>query len=268
MPGPPEGSPAAPPERRPAAHRPAPGPGAAAAGSPCSGPRPNRQPGRRPVRSAPAASRPPPGRGAPRAIDARRAVHPGRMRQSPRSGASGAGRGASTTAGRGRAQADSSLRPLRRRAARIARPARVCIRTRKPCVLARRRLFGWNVRLLTRELQNRRAHMVRGDTSHHRTFTRVRGHTTGAAIRLTHGTAPATSGSNRAGASCEREPDTWPTRYGPLLPVSREVRHAGWSRRTQRGTSSCTVCGQRCGPRVEAWRGMRLHGGGRCDHAG
>jgi len=46
-------------------------------------------------------------------------------------------------------QADSSLRPLRRRACRMARPARVRIRRRKPWVLARRRLFGWKVRLLT-----------------------------------------------------------------------------------------------------------------------
>ncbi len=48
-----------------------------------------------------------------------------------------------------RRQADSSARPLRRRAAMIARPARVLIRWRKPCVLARRRLLGWKVRLLT-----------------------------------------------------------------------------------------------------------------------
>ena len=46
-------------------------------------------------------------------------------------------------------QAESSTRPLRRRAARMARPARVRMRSRKPCVLARRRLFGWKVRLLT-----------------------------------------------------------------------------------------------------------------------
>lgn len=46
-------------------------------------------------------------------------------------------------------QAESSARPLRRRAARIARPARVLMRRRKPWVLARRRLFGWKVRLLT-----------------------------------------------------------------------------------------------------------------------
>ena len=44
-------------------------------------------------------------------------------------------------------QADSSVRPLRRRAAMMARPARVRMRKRNPWVLARRRLFGWNVRL-------------------------------------------------------------------------------------------------------------------------
>jgi hypothetical protein len=38
---------------------------------------------------------------------------------------------------------------LRRRVDRIARPARVRIRRRNPWVFARRRLFGWNVRLLT-----------------------------------------------------------------------------------------------------------------------
>ena len=46
-------------------------------------------------------------------------------------------------------QAESSVRPLPRRAARMARPARVRMRERKPCFLARRRLFGWKVRLLT-----------------------------------------------------------------------------------------------------------------------
>ena len=51
-----------------------------------------------------------------------------------------------------RCQADSSARPLRRRAARMARPARVRIRRRKPWVRLRRRLLGWNVRLLTGEL--------------------------------------------------------------------------------------------------------------------
>lgn len=40
-------------------------------------------------------------------------------------------------------QTVSSARPLRRRAARMARPARVRMRSRKPWVFARRRLFGW-----------------------------------------------------------------------------------------------------------------------------
>ena len=52
-----------------------------------------------------------------------------------------------------RGQAESRSRPLRRRAARMARPARVRIRSRKPWVLARRRLFGWKVRLLTSKLR-------------------------------------------------------------------------------------------------------------------
>jgi hypothetical protein len=38
---------------------------------------------------------------------------------------------------------------LPRRAEMIARPARVRMRRRKPWVFARRRLFGWKVRLLT-----------------------------------------------------------------------------------------------------------------------
>lgn len=43
-------------------------------------------------------------------------------------------------------QADSRVRPLRRRALMIARPARVRMRARNPCLRARRRVFGWNVR--------------------------------------------------------------------------------------------------------------------------
>lgn len=46
-------------------------------------------------------------------------------------------------------QALSRSRPLRRRAASTARPARVRMRSRNPCVFARWRLLGWKVRLLT-----------------------------------------------------------------------------------------------------------------------
>ena len=52
------------------------------------------------------------------------------------------------------AYAESSTRPFPRRAERMARPARVRIRARKPCFLARRRLLGWKVRLLMESLRN------------------------------------------------------------------------------------------------------------------
>jgi hypothetical protein len=42
-----------------------------------------------------------------------------------------------------RPQAERRARPLDRRAERIARPARVRMRSRNPWVFARRRLFGW-----------------------------------------------------------------------------------------------------------------------------
>ena len=44
-------------------------------------------------------------------------------------------------------QAVREPRPLRRRPVTMARPARVRMRNRKPWTLARRRLFGWKVRL-------------------------------------------------------------------------------------------------------------------------
>ena len=43
---------------------------------------------------------------------------------------------------------ESFLRPLRRRAEITARPDRVRIRTRNPCVRLRRRLLGWYVRFI------------------------------------------------------------------------------------------------------------------------
>ena len=54
-------------------------------------------------------------------------------------------------------QADSRARPLRRRAEIMLRPARVRIRRRKPWVRLRRRLLGWNVRLVTGKLPNLRS---------------------------------------------------------------------------------------------------------------
>src|SRR5699024_7267703 len=75
-----------------------------------------------------------------------------------------AGPGHDTTARivSGSPQAESSARPLARRAFRMARPARVRMRARKPCFLARRRLFGWNVRLLMVLLDRGHGHAPRG----------------------------------------------------------------------------------------------------------
>ena len=56
---------------------------------------------------------------------------------------------AGSTGRLGSGQPARRSRPLRRRAARIARPARVRMRRRKPWVRLRRRLLGWKVRLLT-----------------------------------------------------------------------------------------------------------------------
>jgi hypothetical protein len=52
-------------------------------------------------------------------------------------------------------QAERRVRPFARRLVITARPARVRIRSRKPCVFARRRLFGWNVRFITGSGQGR-----------------------------------------------------------------------------------------------------------------
>jgi hypothetical protein len=75
---------------------------------------------------------------------------PGWPGRTPRAAASGRRQEAPVlTPAAGAGQTLTRARPLRRRADRTARPARVRMRSRNPCVLARRRLFGWNVRLLT-----------------------------------------------------------------------------------------------------------------------
>lgn len=68
--------------------------------------------------------------------------------------------GAAATNGLG--QADRRSRPLPRRAARTARPARVLMRVRKPWVLARRRLLGWKVRFMAESSGKARASGPRG----------------------------------------------------------------------------------------------------------
>ena len=73
----------------------------------------------------------------------------GELRAPPHPGGGRQHRCSPLAAGADAGQTLTRARPLRRRAARTARPARVRMRSRNPCVLARRRLFGWNVRLLT-----------------------------------------------------------------------------------------------------------------------
>jgi hypothetical protein len=69
--------------------------------------------------------------------------------KTPRGPLSGGHRAALGNRRRENGQALRRARPLWRRAASTARPARVRMRSRKPWVFALRRLFGWNVRLLT-----------------------------------------------------------------------------------------------------------------------
>ena len=102
--------------------------------------------------------RPAPRRGRGPAGGRSAAARPARLppphgeRRNPHAAASGTLREARSDLRRQAGHAGQTLtraRPLRRRAARTARPALVRMRSRNPCVLARRRLFGWNVRLLT-----------------------------------------------------------------------------------------------------------------------
>ncbi len=124
------------------------GPHAAADGRPGDVPRPTRRAYRQPVRRV--------------ALSLRRGRYPAgserRCRAVPGESHASASRRTQLTASCGcvreappkdltRDQADSARRPLRRRPDTIARPARVRIRKRKPCTRARRRLFGWKVRL-------------------------------------------------------------------------------------------------------------------------
>ena len=124
-----------------------------------------------------------------------------RQRRSRRCCAGGAIAGSTSRASPG-SQAESSARPLRRRAARMARPARVRMRSRKPCVLARRRLFGWKVRLLTctspaRALQGRSTgapERCAGDSA----LTGLRARRILAAVKPGHGTSVRGPGSNQS----------------------------------------------------------------------
>lgn len=96
-------------------------------------PDPSRRPPRPAVRADPAQSAP---RSSPTALGGRA----GWSRAPATAGAAGV-----RVAAR---QTDRRARPLLRRDDRMDRPARVRMRSRKPCFLCRRRLFGWYVRFI------------------------------------------------------------------------------------------------------------------------
>ena len=167
-------------------------------------------------------------------------------------------------------QAESSARPLRRRPARMARPARVRIRSRKPWVLARRRLFGWKVRLDTDtpHVDQVTAGLAEaGDSSRLlrrkvlRTDPRACGHTErNRKERLCHGTRRNGSGQTAKshplpGSGPRREPSiiagTEPkedaTRRSMVV-VRRNAHRGSPARvRDQSPVPSPTTCGQTCG---------------------
>jgi hypothetical protein len=109
----------------------------------------------------------------------------------------------------------------------MARPARVRMRSRKPWVFARRRLFGWNVRLLTRGLQERVQYGHRW---------KVRGPQV---RRNSYGTGPPPTRSNLAALRKERG-STASTTHSSQWTQAREVSRAN------------------CGERLEAQGGTLL----------
>jgi hypothetical protein len=130
-------------------------------------------PGRAPIRYA-SPAQPVPGDGGPdgtadRERYARRAAaragDTGHREHSPTVPSARGERAERSTVPHAPDQADRRLRPLRRRRATTARPPRVRIRTRKPCVLLRLRLFGWNV-LFTHRLLGRRGRGGPGRRAH------------------------------------------------------------------------------------------------------
>src|SRR3954451_9568377 len=92
----------------------------------------------------------------------------------------------------------------------IARPARVRIRSRKPWVLDRRRLFGWNVRLLTRY-----SHYMTSAGARLPADRRARGNRRGAV-----GTAPRDPRKLDPAGAPARPEDRAGHRSGPQSPTS------------------------------------------------
>lgn len=122
------------------------------------------------------------------------------------------------------AQTARFSRPLRRRAARTARPARVRIRSRKPWTLARRRLFGWNVRLLTGAPDTVRDKDRSGRIGPGTTRARPGGSTRGAAAAVTWLSLLTVKA---IGAQVKPSRPAVPARGGPIPTAASPVRFAG-----------------------------------------
>ena len=128
-------------------------------------------------------------------------------------------------------QAASFWRPLRRRDATIARPARVRMRSRKPCLRLRRRLFGWYVRLLT-------AMLPYGNRSVRRSgMTRGRPQGPVGSTATAHPRCDRHSGGSRACDRSRSDPTSQrygrttagsnsPTPHGPAYPTSQHLRRS------------------------------------------
>lgn len=149
-------------------------------------------------------------------------------------------------------QADSARRPRRRRDARIARPARVRMRRRKPCVLARLRLFGWKVCLLTSHSIDRRQTQLtcgsteagcRPDPSHVR-FVRppTPASRENREVRTHRGTGPQHRTLHRRGASSQRSNRRRPPRSRRSTGLRNPARRRTDLVTHMSPTALCTRC--------------------------
>jgi len=161
-----------------------------------------------------------------------------------------------------RNQTVSSLRPFDRRAARIARPARVRIRSRKPCFLARRRLLGWKVRLDTGVLLEGRRTGSRPADDCDRPDGRVRGYTptgpaNGRSARPPGQTAAHPAEHARPAPRLAGRPTVARFRSSPSADLRRASRRPptpplGRPGHVPRVPTMSTGCGRSCGRRGSA----------------
>jgi hypothetical protein len=140
-------------------------------------------------------------------------------------------------------QAPRRLRPRARRALSTARPPRVRIRPRKPCVLLRRRLLGWNVRF-THGLLGAGARLLGLPPGEGRGATERARRELGISVRATRTESqrarPAASArgrdwSRRRGGPPRREPARPPVRV-----LSLRAAGATFRARRRSGLARCT----------------------------